>query len=65
MFEKDHFIKILIITEIASFLVSFLVIYFLSGKDLKYTVIFTIILNIILGAINYSSLKTAFNKDLK
>lgn len=64
MFKKDNFIKILIITEIASFLVSFLIMYFLSGKDLKNTIIFTVILNIILGIISYRSLKTAFNKDI-
>jgi hypothetical protein len=65
MFKNKKIIKLMLISELASVVVSFLAIYFLGGRNLRYSIIFTTILNIILGIINYNSIRTSFGKDIR
>jgi hypothetical protein len=55
---------IMIITEIILVPITFLLIYFLDGKEFLPSLLFTVILNGILGYMSYGFIRTGFNKDI-
>jgi hypothetical protein len=65
MFKNRKNIKKLIIGESISFMLSFLVIYFLTERDLIQSLLIAVLSNVILAFMSYRYIMTAFSKDIK